>query len=289
MIVVTGGNGQLGRQIVQALSERIGNSFTVTVREPGKAADLVAKGITVKAGDFDKADEVARAIEGADTILLMATLGTTEQRVKQYKNVIDAAKRQGTKRLAFVGYVADQAESPFPSTPSIRQALAYMREQGFEPINLRNGNYAEAGLMTATRALQSGKIVSPAGHGKISYVTRRDLARATARILTESGNEGKSFALTGPKAYGHAELAAMLSEATGTKIVYEDIAPESYKAQLEAANTPPGLVAFMTGAAATVKGGYLAEVSYTVGDLTGIAAEDGLAFIKREVQKTLKS
>jgi NAD(P)H dehydrogenase (quinone) len=289
MIVVTGGNGQLGRHIVQALKERIGTGFVVTVRDTAKAADLAAQGIAVKAGDFDKADQVARAIEGADTILLMATLGSTEQRVKQYKNVIDAAKRQGTKRIAFVGYIADQPESPFPSTPSILQTLAYLKEQGFAPINLRNGNYAEAGLMTATRALASGKIVSPAGNGKISYVTRRDLARATARILTETGNEGKNFALTGPKAYGHAELAAMLSEATGRKIVYEDISPESYKAQLEAANTPPGLVAFMTGAAATVRAGLLAEISFTIGDVTGIAAEDGLAFIKREVQKTVKN
>jgi NAD(P)H dehydrogenase (quinone) len=289
MIVVTGGNGGLGRQIVRALQERIGNGFTVTVRDTAKAADLAAQGIAVKAGDFDKADDVARAIEGADTILLMATLGTTEQRVKQYKNVIDAAKRQGIKRIAFVGYIADQPESPFPSTPSILQTFAYMKEQGFAPINLRNGNYAEAGLMTATRALQSGKIVSPAGNGKISYVTRRDLARATARILTEQGNEGKSFALTGPKAYGHDELAAMLSEVAGKKIVYEDISPESYKAQLAAANTPPGLVAFMTGAAATVRAGLLAEVSFTIGDITGIPAEDGLAFIRREVAKTLKA
>jgi NAD(P)H dehydrogenase (quinone) len=271
------------------LKERIGNGFVVTVRDTAKAADLAASGVAVRAGDFDKADEVARAIEGADTILLMATLGTTEQRVKQYKNVIDAAKRQGIKRIAFVGYLADQPRSPFPSTPSILQTLAYMREQGFAPINLRNGNYAEAGLMTATRALQSGKIVSPAGSGKISYVTRRDLARATARILTETGNEGKDFALTGPKAYGHEELAAALSEIAGKKIVYEDISPESYKAQLEAAHTPPGLVAFMTGAAATVKAGLLAEISYTIGDITGIPAEDGLAFIKREAQKTLKA
>ena len=289
MIVVTGGNGGLGREIVRALQERIGNKFVVTVRDTAKASDLAAQGLTVRAGDFDKADEVARAIEGGDTILLMATLGSTEQRVKQYKNVIDAAKRQGTKRIAFVGYVADQPHSPFPSTPSILQILAHMKEQGFAPINLRNGNYAEAGLMTATRALASGKIVSPAGNGKISYVTRRDLARATARILSETGNEGKDFALTGPKAYGHAELAAMLSEATGKKIVYEDISPESYKAQLEAANTPPGLVAFMTGAAATVKAGLLAEVSYTIGDITGIPAEDGLAFIRREALKTVKN
>ncbi|MGH6990361.1 MAG: SDR family oxidoreductase [Stellaceae bacterium] len=288
MIVVTGGNGQLGRHIVKALEERIGNDFVVTVRDVANAADLAARGITVRAGDFDKPDEVARGIDGADTVLLMATLGTTEQRVRQYKNVIDAAKRQGTKRIAFVGYLSDQPESPFPSTPSILQTLAYLKEQGFAPINLRNGNYAEAGLMTAQRALAAGKIVSPAGDGKVSYITRRDLARATARILTETGNEGKSYALTGPKAYGHAELAAMLSEVTGRTIPYEDIAPEAYKAQLEAAGTPPGLVAFMTGSAANTKGGYLSEVSFTVGDLTGIPAEDGLAFIRREIEKTLK-
>ena len=287
MIVVTGANGQLGRHIVRALRERIGTGFIVSVRDPAKAADLVAEGLTVRAGDFDKPDEIARGIEGADTILMMATLGSTEQRLKQYRNVIDAAKRQGMKRIVFVGYLADQPQSPFPSTPSILQTLAYLREQGFDPINLRNGNYAEAGLMTAQRALQAGKIVSPAGAGKISYVTRRDLARATAHILTLSGNEGKSFALTGPGAYGHAELAAMLSDVTGRAIAYEDISPESYRAQLEAANTPPGLVAFMTGAAATVKGGYLGEVSLTIGDMTGIPAEDGLAFIKREIQKTL--
>ena len=45
----------------------------------------------------------------------------------------------------------------------------------------------------------------------------------------------------------------------------------------------------MTGAAATVRGGYLSDVSYTIGDITGIPAEDGLDFIKREVKKTLKS
>ena len=81
----------------------------------------------------------------------------------------------------------------------------------------------------------------------------------------------------------------MLSEASGKKIVYEDISPESYKAQLEAANTPPGLVAFMTGAAATVRAGFSPKSSYTIGDITGIPAEDGLAFIKREVLKTLKA
>ncbi len=73
MIVVTGGNGQLGRHIVAAVKDLIGPDFVVTVRDTAKAADLAAQGITVKPGDFDKPDEIAHAFEGAETLLIMAT------------------------------------------------------------------------------------------------------------------------------------------------------------------------------------------------------------------------
>ncbi len=43
MIVVTGANGQIGRQVVNFLRERIPVSeIAVSVREPEKAADLAA-------------------------------------------------------------------------------------------------------------------------------------------------------------------------------------------------------------------------------------------------------
>lgn len=285
MIVVTGGNGQLGRHIVAALAELIGPGFIVTVRDPAKAADLAAQGLTVRAGDFDKPVELAHAFDGADTLLLMATVSPQDVRIAQYRNAVDAAKRCGVGRIAFVGYLADQPDSPFPSAISIHQALGYMREQGYRPINLRNGNYAEAGLQTAQRALATGRLAIPAGNGRISAVTRRDLARATARILAEPGQEGAEYALSGPSAYDYAELAAMLSEVAGRRIAYEDITPEQYRAELVAAGTPEGFIGFMMASAATTKGGYLAEVSDTIERLTGIAPEDGLGYIRRELTR----
>jgi uncharacterized protein YbjT (DUF2867 family) len=38
--------------------------------------------------------------------------------------------------------------------------------------------------------------------------------------------------LTGPEALNHAEVAAILSETTGKRFVYEDMAPEAYRRQL---------------------------------------------------------
>ncbi len=206
-------------------------------------------------------------------------------RVRQYKNAADAAKRAGVKRVAFVGYLADQADSPFPSAASIHEGLDYLREQGFAPINLRNGNYAEAGLATAQRALAAGRLAMPVGDGRISYVTRRDLARATAKILVGTGYEGADVALSGPAAYGYAELAALVSEIAGRKIAYEPISPEAYKEELVKAETPPGFIGFMTASAETTRRGLLSEVTTTIADITGTPPEDGLAYIRRELKK----
>ena len=49
MLVVTGGNGRLGRMIGGFLRDKIGTRFGVTTRDPAKAADLAAAGISVRA------------------------------------------------------------------------------------------------------------------------------------------------------------------------------------------------------------------------------------------------
>jgi NAD(P)H dehydrogenase (quinone) len=286
MIVVTGGNGQLGRLIAEQLYALIGPGFVVTVRDPAKAADLAAKGIAVRAGDFDKPDEVAPAVEGGETLLLMATVSPQDIRIRQYKTVIDAAKRAGVKRVAFVGYLADQPDSPFPSAASIHETLAYLRTSGVPAINLRNGNYAEAGLATAERALASGKLALPAGDGRVSYVTRFDLARATAKVLADAAAyEGKDVSLSGPAAYGYEELAELASGIGGKKIVYEPISAEAYRAALVAAGTPEGFIGFMTASAETTRRGLLAEVTTEIADITGTPPEDGLAYIRRQLTK----
>ena len=243
MIAITGGNGQLGRMIVEELKALIGPGFVVTVRDTAKAADLAAQGFKVRAGDFDKPDEIARALEGCDTMLLMASNAAQDQRRIQHANAIEGAKKAGVGRIAFVGYLADQPDSPFASTPGIHYTLDYAKKAGYQPINLRNGNYAESGVGRAQEALKTGALTLPCGDGKVSYVSRRDLARATAKILAETGNEGRAYALTGVAAYTNADLAKVASRVAGKTIPYNDISPEDYKASLVAANAPaPRLV-----------------------------------------------
>ncbi len=60
MIIVTGGTGQLGAQIVDHLLDRIpAERVGVSVRDTGRAGDLAARGVRVRRGDFTDRDTLA--------------------------------------------------------------------------------------------------------------------------------------------------------------------------------------------------------------------------------------
>ncbi|HNO88038.1 MAG TPA: NAD(P)H-binding protein, partial [Rhodocyclaceae bacterium] len=74
MILVTGANGRLGRRIVQHLIARRplrdAPALAVSVRQPALAADLAARGVDVRAGDFDQPETLATTFAGVRTLVL---------------------------------------------------------------------------------------------------------------------------------------------------------------------------------------------------------------------------
>ena len=51
--IVTGASGQLGRQVVENLLAKGANPVVAITRTPDKLADLRARGVEVRAGDFN--------------------------------------------------------------------------------------------------------------------------------------------------------------------------------------------------------------------------------------------
>ncbi len=101
MIVVTGATGQLGRHVVQQLLEKVpAAQVAVVVRDASKAADLAARGVSVRVADYNQPATVDAALEGAEKVLLIS--GTEfGKRVAQHTVVTEAAKKRGVKLLAY--------------------------------------------------------------------------------------------------------------------------------------------------------------------------------------------
>ena len=220
-IVISGAGGQLGRKVVEELKERVGASEIVALsRDTGKIADL---GVRTRRADFDDREGLVGAFAGADRLLLIST-DRIGQRVAQHANAIDAG-------------------NPAMVAPEHRATEEALAASGLPFTALRNNLYTDFLLPTAQQAIATGVYTSNGGNGGASYVTRDDLATATAAILAVPAAPRGVLELTGQEAVTGAQFAAILSELAGKEIRFQSLTDEQSAAGMAAAGLPPEMVA----------------------------------------------
>lgn len=237
MIAITGASGQLGRLVIeQLLEQHPAGDIVALARDVAKVADLAARGVQVKAADYNQPDSLVAALQGVDKLLLISS-SEVGKRAAQHRNVIEAAKQAGVKLLAYTSILhADR--SPLGLAKEHRETEELIKASGLPYTLLRNGWYSENYAGSIPAALQHGVFIGSAGEGKISSATRADYAAAAVATLTQDDQAGKVYELAGDEAYTLAELAAEISLQSGKTIGYQNLPEAEYSAALAAAGVP---------------------------------------------------
>lgn len=247
MYAITAATGQLGRLVIDALLHTVpADRIVAAVRNPGKAADLAAKGITVREADYDRPDTLATAFAGVERVLLISS-SDVGKRSPQHRAVIDAAKSAGVKLLAYTSILHADV-TPARLADEHRETEAAIAAAGVPAAILRNGWYTENKTSALQIALQHGKIVGAAGDGRFSAASRDDYAAAAAAVLTGDGQSGKVYELAGDEAFTMAELAAEVTRQAGKPIAYANVSEAEYTAILAGVGLPPALAAIIANA-----------------------------------------
>jgi len=235
-IAITGATGQLGRLVVAKLKGNVPTAIVALARSPTKASDL---GVTVREADYAKPETLGPALAGVDALLLISS-SELGPRAAKHRNVIEAAKKAGVRRIAYTS-ILHADTSPLDLAPEHRRTEADVKASGIPFTILRNGWYTENYTGSIGGALAGGAFIGSAGDGRISSAARADYAEATVTVLTGEGHGGKTYELAGDDAYTLFELAAETSRQTGRAISYRNLPEAEYAAALAGFGLPEAL------------------------------------------------
>lgn len=219
-IVISGASGQLGGLVVEELLARgvPAQNLILVSRTPETLDEYKKLGASTRFGDFAKPESLPAAYAGGTKMLLISISGGAGPRPDAHKRAIDAAVAAGVKQIAYTSYVAISHGETTGLAGDHYQTEAIIKKSGAAWTMLRNSIYADNLVRLGAKMVADGKVIVPAGDGRIGYVTREDCAAAAAVVLSSPGHENKVYDITGPEVVGAREIAAAASAVTGKPI-----------------------------------------------------------------------
>ena len=291
MITVTGASGHLGRLAVAELLDRgvPAEQLVAVVRTPEKVADLAAKGVQVRIGDYDDPATLGPALAGTRTLLFISG-SEVGKRVEQHRNLVDAARAVGVELIAYTSILkADTSSVPLAAEHLATEQL--IRDSGLPFVLLRNGwyleNYTESVL---PQALATGAVIGSAGDGRVAAATRADFAAAAGAVLTDpgAGAPGSVYELGGDQPFTLAELAAEITAVSGRQVGYQDLPADVYAKALADAGVPEAFAGVLAASDLGIARGDLTTDSGDLSRLIG-RATTSLAAALRAAHAALPS
>jgi NAD(P)H dehydrogenase (quinone) len=233
-IGVTAGSGNLGTLILAELAGTIGAENVVGIaRSPEK---ITVAGIEKRGADYADAAAWPGVLDGLDTVILVSSPAGPWDRVQLHWNVIEGGVIAGVRKMLYTSVIGNgkEAETLYAPVAAInRQAEADLQKSGMEWVIPRNGLYLEFDVAHIVNADKAGGIFrNNGGKGRCGYITRDEIAFATAKLALEEQHNGKIYNLVGD-CHTQAELVAMVNDVYGTHVRYEEISDEECFANLE--------------------------------------------------------
>jgi NAD(P)H dehydrogenase (quinone) len=259
-IAVTGSTGDLGGRVARELASR-GVQQRLIVRDPARAPHL--PGADVAAAAYEDSDAMARALEGTNTLFLVSGHEDPD-RISLHRKAIEGARLAGVERIVYTSFMGAAPNATFPYARDHGATEQAVRDAGISLTSMRNALYADVAPLFVG---DDGVIRAPAGHGRVAWVARADVARLGAVLLTEPGHEGQIYVVSGPHAIDLHETARILTRATRRAITYH--AETLDEARASRAGHPEWLVNGWIGSYLMLDTGEGSVTSHTIEHLTG--------------------
>src|SRR6476659_2859826 len=265
MILVTGGTGLIGSEVVRLLSQASVPARAL-IRDPRSGREL--PGITWVIGDLARPETLPSAFAGCTKLFLLT--GNSENAYELQRHALAAASQAGVTQVVKLSAFGASPRSNSMIGRMHYQIETELRESGLAWTMLRPHHFMQNLLGQADNIINDGIVYSSSGDGKIPFVDTRDIAGVAVVTLTQPGHHEKKYVITGSEALSYRQATGILGQAIGRQLRFIDEPFDEARARLTKAGQPAWLVDSLLAIAAYQRAGGPSEtITSVVADLTG--------------------
>jgi uncharacterized protein YbjT (DUF2867 family) len=213
MIFVTGATGNVGAELVRALAGA-GEQVRALVRRDADRAKLPA-GVDAFVGDLNRPETLAGAVDRVSAIHLLSGYEGMDR-------LLADARRAHVERVVL------QSSSAVPSGDMSNAVARYhilseraVRDSGLAWTFLQPNTFMSNTLQWIPQ-LRAGDVVrAPFADVRVATIDPHDVAAVSAKALTSSDHEGRTYRLSGPDSLLPADRVRVLGEVLGRALRFE--------------------------------------------------------------------
>jgi Predicted nucleoside-diphosphate-sugar epimerases len=230
VILVAGGTGNLGRELVPLLSAH-GTAVRVLTRDPDRARQRLGEAPELVVGDVRDYRSLAAAVDGVDAVVSAVTgfgPGAPGPKMVDYQgnlSLIRAAEAVGVRRFVLVSMSGAVADHPMELARMKYRAEEALRASPLEWVVVRPNAYMElwAEIVGGPIFKESKATVFGRGDNPINFNSVKDVARFVELALVDPGLRRTILEVGGPENWTFNQLVGQIEQAAGRKAVVKHV------------------------------------------------------------------
>jgi uncharacterized protein YbjT (DUF2867 family) len=233
-ILVTGATGKVGGAVVTRL-----HAAGVPVRALVRGDADFPEGVQAVRGDLSDPASLDMALEGVDSVFLVWPFLSAEGA----SDVIDAIGKRARRVVYLSSAGVGGEEEPGEAITMFHTELERLIEaSGLEWTALRPTGFASNTLGWAEEVRTTGVVRAPLARLARPLIHEADMAAVAVQALTTDALVGARPVITGLELVTQERQVALIGEAIGRPVRFEEISPDEAIEQMKAAGYPAELV-----------------------------------------------
>ena len=225
-LAITGASGNVGGVVARLLSER-GLPLRLLANTLSRAPEL--PGAHAVQCSYEDTPISREALTGID-VLFMVSAPESEDRLDKHIAFVDAAAASGVRHIVYLSFMNAAPDATFTLARTHFHTEERIKASGMTYTFLRDNFYADFFVALPD---EEGRILGPAGDGRVGVVAREDAGRVAAGVLADPARyENQTLDVTGPEALTLNEIAAILTRVQGRPVTYvRETVKEAYESR----------------------------------------------------------